>query len=112
MRAPGHPLQMVLGPAAWLVWFCVVYGGVGVACSVATPGALDSAFNAVNGGLLLLTLLTAAALAAAAWRCARATRQRPADERVVPWSATLLYGISSVSTLAVGLPLLVLPPCV
>jgi hypothetical protein len=112
MKFAAHPLQLVLGPAVWLAWFGTVYGALSVACAVAAPAAQRGPFNGVNAALLLLTLATAAGLAAAAWACARESRRRPEGQRVLAWSAALLHGVAAVATLAVGGPIALLPPCV
>jgi hypothetical protein len=111
----SHPLQMVLGLAAWLAWFTIAYGGLSVACSVAPPAAEQGPYTWVNGGLLLLTVATAAALGWAAWATHReATRAgtQSGRHRFFAWVASVLHATAAVSTLVVGLPLAVLPPCV
>lgn len=115
--AADHPMQLVLGLSAWAVWFVVVYGGLSVACAVAPPAARLGAFNAVNGVLGLITLATTALLGYAAWRCGRAARHLPGGEdsprrRFIAAAGAALHVIAAVSTAFVGLPLLVLPPCV
>lgn len=112
-----HPLQLALGLAVWLTWFCVAYAGMSVACSVAPPPPEAGVFNWINGALLLLTVATAAVLAGAAWICARAAGRLAAmaedrRRRFVARSAALLHGAAAVSTLALGLPMGLLPPCV
>lgn len=111
------PLQLVIGPAIWLAWFGVVYGALSVACAVVPPAPERGPWNWVNGGLLLLTLVTAAGLAAAAWASHRAKRRlgqgpQAGRDRFLAHAGVLLHAISALSTLAVGLPLLLLPPCI
>lgn len=115
--AASHPLQLVLGPAIWLVWLTVAYGALSVACAVAAPAPERGPFNWVNGSLLLLTLATATALAWAARMTHRAARRIPEGpqavrDRFLAWAATLLHATAAVSTVAVGIPLALLPPCV
>lgn len=118
MKPPAsHPLHLVLGLTVWFAWFCVVYGGLSVACAVAAPAPEAGPFNPVNAGLLLLTLLTTGLLAWAARECRHAARELPADacggrRRFVADAAAALYALAALSTLLVGLPLLLLPPCV
>lgn len=114
-----HPVHLVLGLGLWFAWFCAVYAGVSVACAVAPPAPELGARNAVNAGLLLVTLLATALLAWAAWACARQARQLPsgngpqaARERFVATAAAALYAVAAFSTLVVGLPLLLITPCV
>jgi hypothetical protein len=117
MKLPAsHPLHLVLGLTLWFVWFCVVYGGLSVACAVAPPAPEAGSFNPVNASLMLLTILTAVLLAWAARRCRRDAQQFPAAsppgrKRFVADASAALYALAAVSTLVVGLPLLVLPPC-
>ena len=116
-RLATPPLQLVLGPAIWLVWFGVIYGALSVACAVVPPPPERGPLNWVNGGLLLLTVVTAAGLAAAARASHRAGRRlgrgpEAARDRFLAHAATLLHATAAVSTIAVGLPLLLLPPCV
>ena len=115
-----RPWQLVLGLGVWALWFLTVYVGVSVACAVGPPPAAQGPFTAVNAGLLALTLATAAGLAWAAVACARSMRRLPpaslspeaGRRRFVAGASTALYGVASVATLFVGIPLLVLPPCV
>jgi hypothetical protein len=117
MKLPaGHPLHLVLGLTLWFIWFCVVYGGLSVACAVAPPAPEAGPFNRVNAGLMVLTMLTIAVLAWAARRCRRDAQQFPTGsppgrKRFVADASAALYGLAAVSTLVVGLPLLLLPPC-
>lgn len=113
MIAPFHPLQLALGLIVWSVWFVVLYGGLSVACAVVPPAATLGVITWVNGLLLLLTLATTALLAYWARVCWRAaageiTRQ----QRFVGRIAAGVHLIAAGSTLAVGLPVIALPPCV
>lgn len=118
MKPPAsHPLHLVLGLTLWFVWFCLVYAGLSVACAVAPPAPEAGPFNPVNAGLLLLTVLTTGLLAWAARACRQQARQLPAGagagrRRFVADAAAALYALAAVSTLLVGLPLLLLTPCV
>lgn len=112
-----HPLQLALGLAVWFAWFCLAYAGMSVACSVAAPAPQAGVYNWINGTLLLVTVATAAALAWAAWTCSRAAGRVPAAaddgrRRFVARSAALLHTTAAIATLALGLPMVLLPPCV
>jgi hypothetical protein len=117
MKLPAsHPLHLVLGLTLWFAWFCVVYAGLSVACAVAPPAPETGPFNGLNAGLLVLTVLTSLLLGWAARRCWRDAQQFPARsppgrKRFVADASAALYALAAVSTLLVGLPLLVLPPC-
>jgi len=118
LLALGHPLHLVLGLSVWAVWFTVLYGGQAVGCAVAAPEVARGPWTWINGSLLLLTLATAALLGFAAWSTLRGAAQRQGDkesvkrERFMATSAGVLYFTAAVSTLLVGVPLLLLPPCV
>jgi hypothetical protein len=110
-----HPVHLVLGLIVWSAWFVAMYGGLSVACAVAPPGASAGALTWINGVLLLLTVVTAAALLYAAWWCWRALQPAAGDARVAHFIAGVsaaLYLASSVAVVAVGMPTIVLPPCV
>lgn len=109
----AHPLQLLLGPSVWLAWFTLVYAGVSVACAVAPPAPGEHAASWAHTGLFAVTVVVTAALGWVASRCARAARGAAAGrERFVAWSAAALHATSSVSTLVVGLPLVLMTPCV
>lgn len=116
---PLHPLHLVLGFALWLVWFGLLYGAHGVGCALAPPPVQQGPFTVLNVLLGVWTLIFFAGFAVAAAAVARAAlRQRPGSAdgtpiaRFVTPAAAVLYGACAVSTLVVGLPVLVVPPCV
>jgi hypothetical protein len=113
--SPVHPLHLVLGLLLWFVWFSAVYGGLAVACAWVPPVGPSTVVTALNAVALGVTALVAAWLFWAAWRTARAARPAVAGlprQRFVAGLSAVLYAVAAVSTLAVGLPLLVVPPCV
>lgn len=108
-----HPVHLVLGFIIWSFWFVAVYGGLSVACAVAPPGDALGAATAINVWLLLLTFLTTALLLYLAFRCWRAAA--PGMQgllRFLPQVAAGAYLAAAIATFAVGLPAMVLPPCV
>lgn len=118
---PVHPLHLVLGLTLWFLWFSLLYGGVAVACVVAPPAPPDTVLNGINLTALAITALTVLLFTwagHAAWRSADAvppeqgTGQRAPRQRFVARLSGALYGVAAVATLLVGLPLLVVPPCV
>ncbi len=110
---PGwmHPVHLFAGLVIWSLWFVALYGGLSVGCAVAPPAAEQGALTWLNGGLLMLTLVVTALLAYAAWRCWRLAPAGDA-QRFVLRVAVGVYLVSAGSTLAVGLPVIVYPPCV
>jgi hypothetical protein len=113
--SPFHPLHLVLGLLLWFVWFSAVYGGLAVACAWVPPLGASTVVTALNGVALGVTGLVTAWLFWAAWRTAWVARSAAAGlprQRFVAGLSAVLYAVAAVSTLAVGLPLLVVPPCV
>lgn len=110
---PGwtHPAHLFLGLVAWSVWFVAIYGLLSVGCAVAPPATEQGAATWINGWLLALTVAVTLLLASAAWRCWRITADSREHRFVVRVSAGV-YLVSAASTLAVGLPVIVYPPCV
>lgn len=114
MMAPTHPLQLALGLIVWSVWFVALYGGLSVGCALAPP---DAGLGARTGLNALLAALTAIAFGWLVWqlrRCWRAARSRPDDapsRRFITTLSAGIYAVAAVSTLAIGIPVLSLPPC-
>lgn len=116
LPAPHHPLHLVIGQAVWLTWFGLAYGGLSVACAAWPPDQAQGPMNWVNAALLAATALTAFVLAWAAWAEWRVAigpdeAQRPTP-RFVARASAVLYAASAGATLFVGLPLLLMPPCI
>lgn len=115
MRTPLHPLHLVFGLVLWSVWFVAMYGGLSVACAVAPPAGAAGALTWLNGVLLLLTLLTVILMLYRAWRCTQAAGAANAAQgraRFLPRVSAMVYLAAAGATLAIGLPVLVLPPCI
>jgi hypothetical protein len=114
MPKAAHPMHLVLGLVVWSVWFVAIYGVLSVACTVAPPPETAGAFTGINALLLLLTVFTAAALVYGAWRCWLTTGDAaddPGPARFIPGVSAAAYLAASVAVLAIGLPAIVLPPC-
>lgn len=114
MGKATHPVHLVLGLVVWSIWFVAIYGVLSVACAVAPPPEAAGALNWINGLLLLLTVATAAALLYGAWRCwlaVGAVADDPRRARFIPVVSAAVYLSASVAVLAIGLPAIVLPPC-
>ncbi len=110
MVAPTHPLQLALGLIIWSVWFVLVYALLSLGCAFTPVERSLSAFNWLNGLLLAITLVTAALLVWFAVRCWRAPTP-VANRRFIARLAAGIYLVAVVATLAVAMPILVLPPC-
>lgn len=106
-----HPMQLVLGLMIWSLWFVAVYGGLSVVCAVAPPRAEQGALTGVNLGLGVLTLVTLGLLFWMMQRCMAAARRETGRACFMSMLAGGLYLFASVSVAFVGLPLLMLPPC-
>lgn len=115
---PTHPLHLVLGLTLWSAWFVAIYGGMSVACVYVEPAAERGPLNLLNLILLLSAVALTALLLAAArrgWRSARELRNQPDAPRQHHFMALVgaaMYLWSAPATLAVALPLLVVPACV
>lgn len=110
MFAPTHPLQLALGLIIWSGWFVLVYAVLSIGCAFALPDNSLSPLNWLNALLLVLTFITTALLGFFAWRCWRATAPT-GNPQFIARVAAGIYLTAAISTLAVGLPVLVLPPC-
>lgn len=113
--APDHPIHLALGLTIWISWFGAIYGGLSLVCVIAPPNPSFGPFTWVNGLLLLSTAAVTLLLGYLGWRCWRAPvageqRERHARRMVARVSAGL-YVTAAVSTLGVGVPMMVLPPC-
>ncbi|MEX1058318.1 MAG: hypothetical protein WED11_11335 [Natronospirillum sp.] len=115
MLRATHPAQLVLGLLIWSVWFVLMYGGMSVACAVAPPLMQQGAMNWINALLGVLTLVTTVLLLYWSWRCWRhapVTNSRDLPERFIARVAAGLHFLAALATLAVGLPVLDLAPCI
>lgn len=110
MFAPTHPLHLVYGLLIWCIWFVLIYSVLSLGCAFALPENTLSPINWLNGIMLLLTLIITALLAGLANYCWRA-RAAPGNPHFTARLAAGLYLVAAIATLAVGLPVLVLPPC-
>jgi len=130
MWSPGHIAQTFIGLTIWAIWFSLLYGGLSIACAAAPPDVALGAYNWLNASLLLFTLTTTALLGALSLRCWKASSRPPADHRTndsaqashqrssranshrfITRVAAGCHLLAAVATLAVGLPVIALPPC-
>lgn len=112
-----HPVHLGLGLIIWFIfWFVLIYGGKGVVCEVAPPLQNSGVFNWLTGLLLVLTLVATALMAVWTWLYWRSYQATKADAdesaRFITTVSLGVYAASTLSTLAVGLPAIVIPPCV
>ncbi len=114
MLSPTHPFQLVLGLVIWSVWFVALYGGLSVGCAVAPPDPAAGALTWLNALLLLLTLATTLLLVHWTLRCWRGASEAGGGtvKRFLTWVASGVHLTAAGATLAVGLPVIVFPPCV
>lgn len=106
-----HPLHFVIGLTLWCIWFVAVYGGHAVACSAAAPAPEQGVFTLLNGGLLMVSLLTTAVLVALTWGCCQAAKQHQGRARFNAAVSAGLYLFSALSVVFVALPIVGVPPC-
>lgn len=114
MLSPYHPMQMVLGLIIWAIWFVLVYAGLSLACEQVGLAAGDS-LSWVNLLLMTFTMLTCGLLlflAHRTWRDARRDwRNQSSAGRFIVRTAVTVDLVAALVTLAVGLPVVMLPPC-
>lgn len=114
MAAATHPLQLVAGPALWALGFVALYGGLSVGCAVAPPDPADGSGTWLNASLIVMTLGLVIVMLYRAIRCARvAARDLPGEspQALIAGVAAALHLVSALATVAIALPVLVLPPC-
>lgn len=114
ISSPFHPLHLVLGLIIWAAWFVAMYGGLSVACSVASPAPADGAQTWINAALLALTLVITVLLLIQGYRCWRASSSAEnggRSRRFISRVAAGVYLLSAIATLMIGLPVIALPPC-
>jgi hypothetical protein len=115
MLSPYHPLQLVFGLTVWTLWFVVMYGFLSVACVVNPPPASLGAGTWINAVLLVLSLVSVGLLLYLAHRYRQASRhdvgQEDPPHQFIIWMAIHLHLLAAVATIAVGVTVLFLPPC-
>ncbi len=111
----SNAVHLFLGLTVWAVWFVAAYGGLSLACMASAPPRDAGVFNGINVGLATLTVGAAAWLLMAGRALRRALARLPAEapsrERFLGSVSSCLYFVAAVATLFVGLPVLVLSPC-
>jgi hypothetical protein len=114
MPSAVHPLHLVLGLVVWSAWFVALYAGLSVGCAVAPPDEALGPLNWINGMLLLLSIAIAALLLSWGRRCWRvgAARSANARRRFIAWIGARVHLVAAGAVLAIGLPVVALPPCV
>ena len=108
-------MHLALGLAVWFTGLNVLYGGLSLGCRFAPPVASQGPFNWLNLALALAAVAITALLLLMANRCRRA-RDRQAGQlapaqRFIARAGAGLYLIAALSTLALAVPVLRLPPC-
>ena len=113
-----RPSVGIVGPPVlWSVHFVFVYSFVSLACLWGWGGVTLLGVGVIGWVVALATILVAAAIAVlglrAWWETAAPVRDdAPVHrQRFSARLAALISGLFLVSTLLVGLPTLVLPPC-
>ncbi|MEP1213946.1 MAG: hypothetical protein ABJM11_07465 [Marinobacter sp.] len=115
--SPVHPVHLFLGLAIWAAWFVVLYGGLSVGCTIAPPDSEEQAGTWINGAIVVVASLVGGYLLWCAYRCAQASSQAKLqrDNRLgvfISKTAAAVYLVSSIASLALGVPGVLLPPCV
>lgn len=110
MLSPFHPLQLVLGLVVWAAYFMVVYALLSIACVHGAPPPAEGALTWINHVLLAITLAVAAALL---WQALRGWRlcTPPDTSRFINRVGVAVYLVAAAATVGIGLPALILTPC-
>lgn len=112
---PGHAAHLVLGLVVWSLWFVILYGGLSVGCALAPPSGEQGAWTWINGVLLALAIIFTVGLLAgayASWRHAPPADSGKAKARFLGRVAAAVYLFAALASLAISLPVLLLPPCI
>lgn len=116
MISPYSGWQLILGPTVWGIWFSAVYGGLSVGCVIAPPDPEKGPWTWINISLWLFTVLVVLLLLRWAWRCWREIRrespQQPGRRRFIAVMGAGLHLMSALGTLFIGVPILILAPCI
>ncbi|MDO8863429.1 hypothetical protein Q6D67_17145 [Haliea sp. E1-2-M8] len=115
MFRPGHPLHLVLGPMLWAGWFVALYASLSVVCSRIPPATSQGAMTWLNGILLLGTVIVALLLATLSyqcWRAASANSSGNGSREFIGRVSAGAYLLTASSTLILGVPVILLPPCI
>lgn len=103
--------HLVSGLIVWAVWFIVVYAGAALGCQWAPPAPGAGAVTWINLTLLGVSALTAGYLGYCAWLSWQLKRAATGRGRFTLSLAAGGYLAATISTLAIALPLLAVPPC-
>ncbi len=111
-----HPVQLVLGPIVWSVWFVVLYGGLSLGCQLVAPPGSDHSLTWLNLAVVGGGVLVAAALAWAGLRCWRSAPEVSEDgcgseERFVARTGGLIWLFSAMASAFIALPGMAMVPC-
>lgn len=112
---PDHPAQLVLGFSIWGIWFIGMYAGLSVVCQLAPPAQQAGADNGLNyllWGLTVFVITVLLIMSRRGWRYCRNATDSSRTQRFIANVSTILYFMAALATLAGGLPVLVLPPCI
>ncbi|MDX1552628.1 MAG: hypothetical protein R3198_08410 [Marinobacter sp.] len=115
--SPFHPIHLFLGLIIWAAWFVALYGGLSVGCTIAPPASDEQAGTWINGVIVAVALLVGGYLLWCAYRClqgaSEAKLQKDSRLKVfISRTAAAVYLVSAFASLALGVPGLVLSPCV
>ncbi|MCW8091521.1 hypothetical protein [Alteromonas sp. ASW11-130] len=107
-----HPWQYVAGWVIWAVWFVIAYGGLSVACQIAAPDPEQGLINWITVSSLTLTLIVVGYLVWCAVKSWTLLRVSSLEAKFTLQIATAVYIFAALGTLAIGLSLLLIVPCI
>lgn len=108
-----HPLHLVIGFIIWAFWLTLVYAGLSLSCMAAPAPETLKAHSWINIILLGFTIIVAALLFFFGIKCWHriAPEGHKKQTRFILRVSAAVYVCGSIATLAVGIPALMLPPC-
>ena len=115
--SPYHPASLVTGLIIWALWFVLLYGGLSVGCAFVPPTAEAGAWTWINASVAGLACLVSGYLLICAYACWQASAPSPSSDvdplkTFISKTSAAVYLVSAFASLVLGLPGLLLPPCV
>lgn len=105
-------LHALYGLGVWAICFVVLYAGVSIGCGTSLPGHSIGPVNGLTAVLVGLWLLHSGVSASLVMRAIRAIRAGHPSQYFMQRLTLFLHSTAFVATVAVGLPVLLLEPCV
>lgn len=105
-------LHALYGLGVWAICFVVLYAGVSIGCGTSLPGHNIGPINGLTAVLVALWVLHVGVSACLVIRANRALRAGHSSRCFMQRLTLFLHSTAFVATVAAGLPVLLLVPCV